>query len=375
MIPTRILYVIDTLGAGGAERQLVYLLQNLDRARFDPAVVTLYDDRYMPYHYADALKALNIPLYTLAHGRGWRGRAQALARYVRLMWKLRPSVVHGYLHYANLIGRAARPLCPPHKLVTAVRTRYSENELRSERLTAWLTDHIVANGEHVAQRVIEGANVPPKKVSVIVNGIPLDRFAPSTQSILQGEILGDAPFTAVMVARIDARKDHLTLIKALSLMKHREGFKLLLVGDVTFPETQHQIDEFIAAHGLESCIVQHGATNDVAPYYHAADISLLTSTTEAFPNVILESFAAGKPMIVSAAANAIKLVEPGVTGWEFPTGDAAALARCLDEARSASPERLAAMGAAAQKVAARYDVTAMATAYMNLYTNLLGKAQ
>jgi glycosyltransferase involved in cell wall biosynthesis len=289
------------------------------------------------------------------------------------MWRLRPAVVHSYLHYSNLIARVARPLCPPHKLITGVRTRYSDTELRSERLTARLSNFIVANGDHGAQRIIDGAHVPPAKVAVVPNAIPIEQFASSIQSNLRTEALSGAGFVAVMVARIDPRKDHLTLIKALSLMGVRDNFKLLLVGDVTFSETQKELDEVIRTCNLAPYIVQHPTTTDVSPYYHAADVSLLTSTTEAFPNVILESFAAGKPMIVSEAANAIQLVEPGVTGWVFPTGDAAALARCLEEARAAPREQLAAMGAAARAVAARYDVRAMAEAYMGLYGRLLGK--
>jgi glycosyltransferase involved in cell wall biosynthesis len=374
MTPTRIFYIIDTLGAGGAERQLVYLLEHLDRTHFDPAVVTLYDNTYMPYHYADALQALNIPIYTLSHGRGWRGRVEALARYVRLMWQWRPAIVHSYLHYANLIARAARVFCPPHRLITAVRTRYSDTELRTEHLTAWLSDHIVANGDHVAKRVIEGAKLPTKKVSVIVNAIPLHQFAQNSQPLLRAELFREARFVAVMVARIDPRKDHMTLLKAVSLMQNREGFKLFLIGDVTFLETVREIQAFIERHDLQPFIVHHGATSDVSPYYHAADISLLTSSTEAFPNVILESFAAGKPMIVSSAANAIQLVADGLTGWEFPTGDAAALARCLDKAQVAPREQLREMGEAAKVVAAGYDVGEMTNSYMALYRRLLGKA-
>src|SRR5688572_15609520 len=113
-----ILYVITALGAGGSERQLLYLLNGLDRTCFAPVLCTVYDDATYPPHtpYVEQLQALDIPRYTLAHGSGWRGRAAALRRLVALEWQLRPRIVQGFLHYANLLTRVVRPLCPPHAL-------------------------------------------------------------------------------------------------------------------------------------------------------------------------------------------------------------------------------------------------------------------
>ena len=75
-MPVPILFLINTLGAGGAERQLLYLISGLDRDRFAPVVCTVFDEATYPSHpaHVEQLRALDVPLHTLGHGAGWPGR-------------------------------------------------------------------------------------------------------------------------------------------------------------------------------------------------------------------------------------------------------------------------------------------------------------
>jgi glycosyltransferase involved in cell wall biosynthesis len=371
--PSRILYSINALAAGGTERQLFYLLRNLDRNRFAPHVVSIYGKSSMVRHWVDELKALDIPLYTLSHMDSWRAPITDIWRYVQLMWQLRPHIVHGCLHYANLISRGARPFCPPHRLITSVRGLYSPTELRWERRTAWLSDRVVTNSAYIANHLIEGARLSPNRISVIANAIQLDMFTQNSHPSLRHELFPDATFVAIMVARIDPLKDHATLLEALYRLRDNlpAGFRLLLVGQISVGASQKQIEALIARYNLSKYVLQKSPVDDVVTYYYAADISLLTSNSESFPNVILESFAAGRPVIASRAANTANIVEPGITGWQFPTGDAAALAQCLQEAWQMPRHELAKMGDTARGEAAKYSVSTMVESYTRLYDSLL----
>ncbi|MCC7446773.1 MAG: glycosyltransferase [Anaerolineae bacterium] len=371
--PVRILYFINSMGAGGAERQLVYLLGGLDRARFSPRVLSILDAADQPFHYKDALIRLNVPFSTLSLGTGPRGLAAGILHYSRANWTLRPHIVQGCLHYANLIARIARPICPPHRLITSVRGLYTPSELRTERYTWRLSDHVITNSQFIKHYLTSGAQLPAKAVTVIPNAVSLESFAPQDRPRLRDELLPGARFVALMVARIDPVKDHATLLQAVHVLRDSlpTGFRLLLIGEVSFPDTQRQIEALIKQYQLENYVKQIPVTDDIYPYYAMADVSTLTSISEAFPNVILESFAAGKPVIVSTGANSVGIVQPGETGWQFPTGDALALARCLQEALQTSPVELSRMGERARAVAARYSVPAMAEQYMRLYESLL----
>lgn len=367
--PKRILYFINALGAGGAERQLLYLLSKLDRTEYEPYVVTIYDERRIPYHYQDELNALAIPIFSLAHGFGVQGRVKAVSRYIRLMWQLRPDIVQGCLHYANLIARAARPFCPPHQLLTAARGVYYPGELRSEARTHWLDDLLIVNGPHLLAQVREGTGRPTDKIRVIANGIPVENFADNPDPSFRREAFGEAGFVIGLVGRITVEKDHVTLLNALHLAQScfPEGLKVFFVGEVSNVEIQHKIDELVQAYDLGSVICQFPVTDNIIPYYHAADLIVLPSLSEGFPNVILEAFAAGKPVIASTSADAVGIVDEGVNGWHFPTGDAEALAQLLSAAWQMPVSQLAGMGENARPTAVRYSVEAMVSQYTELY--------
>lgn len=370
--PKRIVYVTDSLGAGGAERQLVYLLSQLDRRRYDPVVVTLYNTDTLPYHYDRELDALNVPILSL-NGSPRKNPilhlAAAVFRYVRLCWRLRPDIVQGRLHTANLVVRLGRPFYKRHKVITSVRSLYTPNQLRTERHTAFLSDYIVTVGDHIATHLIDNAGLSPKKVRSIDNGVDIDRFAANPQPDLRRARFPEATFLATMVARIDPRKDHALLLEALHLLRDRlpDGFRVLFLGNVSNQETQNNLDKMILDYDLGHWVIQMPAVTDISAYYHASDITLLTSYSEAFPNVLMESLAAGTPAIASSVANAARIVAHGVTGWEFPSKDAAALAACLETALNLPSDALRQLGENARQAAMRYSLRQMAERYMALY--------
>ncbi|MEO8392537.1 MAG: glycosyltransferase [Chloroflexota bacterium] len=356
-----ILHFVDTLGAGGTERQLVYLLQNLDRERFESYVVTTYDDFR---HYEEEIRRLQIAIYSLRHGElRVVNRSKAVAQYIQLMWKLRPQIVHAWLHYPNLIARIARPFCPPHRLITAIRSNYSSRALASEIRTQFFSDFRIVIKRKGSPEHYTNTHRP---ITVIIpNGIDHKFFKQS----LQNNTPSENTFTVLMVARIDPRKDHQTLLKAIHLL-HKDfpsKLKVILIGDITDLKTQQQINKTIAEYQLEMVIDQHTVTNNILPYYLEANVSVLPSSSEEFPNVILESLATGTPAIVSEAANRGGLIQHRVSGWVFPTRDSLALAHCLKAAWETTDEQRKLMREAGRSIAAEYSIEKMVEQYQQLY--------
>jgi glycosyltransferase involved in cell wall biosynthesis len=371
--PQRILYVINTLAAGGTERQLMYLLSNLDRRQFEPHVLTLYDETHIPYFYKTELQILNVPIHTLGHRSRLVGRVRALLRYVVLMWRLRPHLVQGCLHYANLIVRVCRPFCPPHVLLTSARAIYLAGELHSEARTYWLDNGLIINSPHIADQVTAHTHRPANQIIFIPNGIAIERFSDSLHPELRHELFPNADLVIGMIGRVARQKDHQTLIEALHLARTDmpENIGVYLLGDVGEPDVQMRMEALIANYQLGLMVCQIPATKDVAPYYHAADVIVLPSLYEGFPNVILEAFAAARPVIVSESADTLALVRPGETGWRFPTGDAPALAQCLCAVCRTLRTDLSRMGTNAQAIASAYSIPTMVSRYTELYTKLL----
>lgn len=365
--------MIDTLGAGGAERQLLYIINGLDRQRYQPLVLTVYDERETPSHYRAELEAQDIPIYSLnlSPQAGGVGRLlTGIQRYIRLMWRIRPRIVQGCLHLSNLIVRLSRPFVLPHRVITmAQQGRYTPNRIRTERLTAFLSDRVIANSEGTYNLLTQQAQKPIRNMQVINCGVELDDFIHNAQPSLRETLFPSARFLLVMVARLAPNKDHATLLRALGRLRPHlpEGFQVALVGPATDPATAEQVMRLIHDLGLSDVVTHIPPTRDVAPYYHMADVTILPSVSESFGLVVVEAFAAQKPVIVSTAANVLGLVKDGETGWVFPTGDDAALAAVLEQAWNTPTETLQAMGQRGAEQVPPFNVEVMVKQYLALY--------
>ncbi len=326
-------------------------------------VVTTYDSFR---HYEATLRALGIPLFSLHHGDlTLRNRAQALRRYVRLMASLHPQIVHSWLHYPNLIAGTAKPVCPSHKLITSTREVLTPHARRSEKVLCQLSDFRIVNYQ------IQDPLKPPKnkrRHATIPNAIDLDKYNPNC--LLTPT---DSHFNLLMPARIDPRKDHETLINAIAQLplNVRNILKITLIGEVTSRETQRKLEQSIKNLKLNDIIQQLPPVNDLGKHYINAHAIILPSRSEGAPNVILESFAAGRPVIASVAANQAGFITEGINGWLFPTGDSQSLARLLEQVIKTSPAKLQQMGEQARHEAEKYPISRMINAYEDIYEHLL----
>ncbi len=358
----RILHFIDTLGAGGTERQLVYLLENLDRVRYSSTVVTTYDHFR---HYEPTLQALDVPLFSLHHGNLTPSqRARALQRYVRLMWSLKPDLVHSWLHYPNLIAQTTKLLCPRHKLIASVRTELSARAARLEEILLPFSDFRIVNYQHREPLTNPITN---QHTATIPNGVDLHHYqncAPSNSHL---------QFNLLMPARIDPRKDHNTLIQAIAQLPAttKSTLRTTLIGEITCYATQAKLEQSIKNLKLEDIIRQLPPTTNIQPHYANASVVILPSQSEGTPNVILEAFATGRPVIASTAANHANLITEGVNGWLFPTGNSHALANVLQRVMNTPPAIRQQMGMHARREAEKYPISRMVDAYSTIYELLV----
>jgi rhamnosyl/mannosyltransferase len=218
-----------------------------------------------------------------------------------------------------------------------------------------------ASPQHVStSRVLGGHRA---RCVVIPYGIPLAPFERCDPAAVQAIRDRHGPRIVLGVGRLVGYKGFPHLIDAMADVPGR----LLIVGDGPLRAT---LDAQIRARGLHDRVVLLGAVDDVAPYYHAADVFALPSITpnEAFGIVQLEAMACGRPVVNTALASAVPFVSlDGVTGITVPPADpralAGALAALLDD-----PERRARLGAAArQRVRAEFSVETMAARTLALY--------
>ncbi|HEX8983379.1 MAG TPA: glycosyltransferase family 4 protein [Ktedonobacterales bacterium] len=375
---TRILYVTDSLIAGGIESQLVELIRRLDRKRFEPHVLVFYKMPTHSPHFLPQLREAGVPVTTLDLGWSARDKLEATRQIIAQTWKLRPQIVQAENYHSNLLTRAARPLMPPStKLIGTHRGVYTSHQLRFEKLEHRFCDAFVASATHLRRQLIEGAGVPAGRVVVIPNSIDVERFshAAARGVALRAELAPKARRVFVSIGRVSREKRMDLIADALGQLK-REGVtlddvRLLLVGHAQEAKYQEMLDAAIAQADIADLVIQHSTTAEPEAYLAASDVSILASPSEGLPVVALESLAAGKPVILSQGANAAKVITDGRTGWVTPTNAPEHLAVALRKVIEAPASALEHMHADCQADASTYTAQALVRRYMALYDALL----
>lgn len=376
----KILHIISGLGQGGAEAVLFRLTTSpgMD-ASVQQEVLSMTDEGV----YGERMREAGIRVHTLGMqpGRmGWRD-FQALRRRIEFIG---PDVVQTWMYHANLAGGLAARLCGIRAVVWGIRNAGSSLSLISRsarlalrlgaRLSGLLPAVTVSCAEDAAQRHI-ALGYRRDRMEVIANGYDLSRFSPDPEAgLAQRRRWGvDGSMTLLAcVARWDPLKDHANLIRALAKARGaaQRPFRCALVGRGMTPDNA-ELMALIRAEGMDDWILPLGPTDDVAAVMNAADIHVLSSRAEGFPNVVAEAMACGTPCVVTDVGDAALIV--GDTGWVATPESADALADAIRQALvvARDPLELRARATAARtRVQSRFGLHVMQEAYARLWQNL-----
>jgi glycosyltransferase involved in cell wall biosynthesis len=376
----KVLYYVDTLMAGGVESQLTELVLRLDRSRFEPTVVYLYGEKVgFGQQFAAVLREKNVSVIALDLRLNTADKLHGIVQIIRHTWRIQPDIVHALNYHSNLLTRLSRLFLPPRlKLLGALRNHATSKQLLYERLSARLCAAIVCNSPALRQQLVVDAHIPAAKVIEIPNGVDVERFANNPEPMLRSEHVTPETRLFVTVGRISHQKAQDKLVEAVGMLAQKdqlpEQTQFWFVGDVHHPEAEAKLNKAIAHDNLQAYFRRFPPTRQPESYYHAADVVILASLWEGLPNVALEALAAGRPVLISEAANAAGIIEHGVNGWIVRTGDVADLAEVLYQVMQLPSDSLTQMRDACIQTAQCYSMQAMVQRYEVLYEHLnLGK--
>jgi colanic acid/amylovoran biosynthesis glycosyltransferase len=366
---TRILFLIDELDVGGTEQQILELVKRLDRRRYQPVVCCFRPGRVSREIEAAGVRVISLPK---------RGKIDPLlvAKLVRIMRRERIGLVQTYLFTANTWGRLAARLAGIPIIVTSERNVDMWEERYKQRLGVWLdrwTQRTIGNSEAVGD-YLASKGIARDKIRVIYNGVDTQRFEEPATPQATREELGIPPHHAVVghLARLEPQKDpHTFLHAAATVAEQAPNVSFLVVGGGSL---QEDLEREARTIGLGERMVFTGPRRDVPRMLAACDLSVLSSVKEGMSNTVMESMAAGKPMVATRVGGNPELIEDGVTGILVPPRDPAALAagiqRILDD-----PDLSKSMGQKARaRMAERFSVDAMVAATEGLYDELVTAA-
>jgi glycosyltransferase involved in cell wall biosynthesis len=243
-------------------------------------------------------------------------------------------------------GLAARAAGRP-RVVLRLGLRIVPRDDLKRRLIFRLADRVIVNAVEIREALRERPWIPDRKIAVVVNGLDLDRWQPRWQAAPQARglalraslgLAGDTPL-AVTVGNLTAQKDHATLIDACAALRRElPNLRVLIAGEGGL---RGDLEERIAAAGLQDTVTLLGFRADVDALLAAANVFVLSSANEGMARVLIEAAASGLPIVTTDVSGARYCVEHGVTGLVVPPGDAAALAAGLGDLLQDGPRRRA----------------------------------
>lgn len=353
---------------------LYKLLQNIDRSRFEPAVISLISRGEM----GPRIEGMGIPVIALGMKPGVPNPL-VLLRLALLLRQLQPDLVHTWMYHADLLGGLAARLAGCRRVIWGIRhSNLSKTENKRStlavvrlcaRLSGWLPVQILSCSQR-AKEVHAAVGYADEKIHVIPNGFDLSHFAPdaTARASVFGE-LGlppDAPLVGV-VARFDGQKNHLGFVQAAAQLQQQLAQVHFVLAGTGVDSSNAALRTAIATYpGLQARMHLLGRRDDVPRLMAAFDVLASPSHGEAFPNVLGEAMACGLPCVVTDAGDSAEIV--GNTGRVVAVGDMAALAQQLLEVLHLPAADKAALGQLARaRVQAEYEIGRVVGLYEAFY--------
>lgn len=354
----------NTLEIGGSERQFAALAGAIHPERFQIHLGCLR--RYGPL----VKKIGNITEFPL-HGsfftwQAWRSRLD-LGRFLRAK---HIAVAHAFDFYTNLMLLPVARLAGIPVVIGSHRQLgdlLSPAQFRAQAAAFRFCDRIVCNSRAAALRLTQHG-VPTHKLVVIPNGLAPEAFATATP------ILQRSPgiVRIGMIARMNVRyKNQAGFLRAAARVC--ETFKqaeFVLAGDGVF---RPEFERMARGMGLASRVRFLGECDDIPAVLAALDITVVPSVSESFPNVILESMAAGVPVVATRVGGIPDAVEDEKTGLLVPPEDDERMAEAISRLIRQASLREEIGRRARDYAAGHFQWDSVSEQYEGLYVKLLAK--
>jgi L-malate glycosyltransferase len=375
----RLLTFTTLFAIGGTERHVASLADGLDYSRFELEFGCL---RRSGEFLADIeARGLTVNEYAVRRLYGPHTVAQQL-RFARSLRRRRIQIMHSYNFYPNVFAIPAARLARTPIVLASIRDTgayLTPRQRHVQRLACRLADHILVNAEAVRQW-LTAEGYDPSRISVIRNGLDLARFTSvGDAAALRRELrLPEGAPLVAMLSRLSRMKGVEDFLDAAATVSARvPDAHFLVIGDTIDPDGpryRRELEDRAARLGLGTRVVFTGFRLDVPRLLSAVAVSVLPSLSEGLSNTILESMAAGAPVVATRVGGSAEALEDGVDGLLVPPRDPAALSRAIGWVLE-HPEASRELGRRARvRVAEEFSLTRMIRETECLYARLLDDA-
>ena len=281
--------IIPSLNGGGAERVILNIINNIDKLKFDVRLILMKKEGVYLEMLPDNLEVIDLQCI---HAR------YSFLKLIKSINDYKPDTILSTLDYVNILLLLIRPFLKgrPKIIIREANTpsksleRFSNNK---KKLLSFLykriystSDLIVAQCKEMKQDIIDTYNIKEEKIKYIYNPIDTEKIF---KKYKKNNPYNKNEINLVAVGRLSYQKGFDNLIEAFQIVTQRvNNIKLFIVGD---GELKEKLIELTIELGINEKVVFCGFKENPYPYLYYADIYILSSRWEGFPNSLLEALA------------------------------------------------------------------------------------
>ncbi|HEY6290937.1 MAG TPA: glycosyltransferase [Terriglobia bacterium] len=326
--PGKALFLLPSLGGGGAERVVLTLARHLDRTRFEPHVAVLENKGA----YVDSLPE-DVSLHDLAARRV----RYCLPALVRLIRRLRPAVILSNIGELNLVLLFCRPLLPRgvRLLVreTVVVSAWLAQEVKHPGIVGAMyprlyprADQIICQCDAMLRDLERNLGVPGEKMVRVYNPVDFERVRTLAESEAD-PYSGPGPHLVGSGRFIPMKGFDLLLQAMAEVARARPSADLTILGQGAL---EGELKALAGTLGIERKVRFEGFQPNPYPWMKHADLFALSSRYEGLPNVMLEALALGTPVVGTDCPGGVReILETCPIGRVAPNEDPHALAGAI----------------------------------------------
>lgn len=364
------LYIITDLDMGGAEKALLRLMKGLDDNK-GITIVSLVKEGVLRREF----DALGIPIFDLGLSYGELS-VTALWKLVKIIKKTQPNVIHSWMYHANVVAFVALKISlVKSKLIWAIRQCIyaDQNEKLITTIVLNFSKHI---SKYVDAIVYNSELAMSQHMKIGVEGVENlyipNGFEEATAGLainkLRTELnISDRVPLIGLVGRYHPMKDYPTAVKALSMIN--KSFHAIFIG-FNLDNNNKELVDLVKKSNLDKSITLLGERLDMPEIYSSLDYFLLSSSSEAFPNVLAEAMSYGCVCVSTTVGECSKVLSS--CGFLSDPGDAVSMANNIQNALDLSNDDKRKLSDSSRfRIQSEYGIEKITKLYHQLYERTL----
>lgn len=317
-----ILFILPDLEAGGAERIVTTIANHLPRERFEPKILLLRKEGAYLEILKDDVEVVDMNV------RRIRNSLLPILNEIR---KRKPEIVFCGFGEVNAYISFFIKMFPKTKFIARETNVVSKHVTRKDiRFFYKFYNNfhkIICQSDDMQEDLVENFNIKKDKIAKINNPVDFDFIVEKLAESVKPESFKSDFKNIVAIGNLSSRKGFDNLLKVFTHLKE-EKILLHILGDGRDRELLHQMKNELELKN----VIFHGPQKNPYPYLKFADLFILSSRYEGFPNVLLEAGACGTYSLANTCPGGIsEIIQPGINGELFGIENIEAFALKIQE--------------------------------------------